>query len=63
MPLMFCLAPAVLILLMAPAMFTLTDFLNPREGVSIMDGNETINMNSVGNMLNSLETLDQNTES
>ncbi|MFT5522432.1 MAG: tight adherence protein C [Pirellulaceae bacterium] len=56
LPLMFCFAPAVLILLMAPALFTLTDFLNPREGAGVMDGNETISIQSVSDSMNSLST-------
>ena len=39
-----------------PAMFTLTDFLNPREGAGVMDGNDTITINSVSESLNSLST-------
>ncbi len=63
LPLMFCFAPAVLILLMSPAMLTLTDFLNPRDGTSIMDGNETINMSGVGTILDSMDDLDQDVSS
>ncbi len=57
LPLMFCFAPAVLILLMGPAMLELTDFLNPTEGQeSVLQGNETL---SVGSITDTISGLDQ----
>ena len=56
LPLMFCFAPAVLILLISPAMLELQEFLNPREGRSLLAGNEQLN---TGRIVRTIEGLDQ----
>ncbi|MCO6458852.1 MAG: type II secretion system F family protein [Pirellulaceae bacterium] len=57
LPLLFCFAPAVLILLMAPAMLELTDFIRPPEGQpSVLDGNESL---GTGRIVRTLNQLDQ----
>ncbi len=57
LPLLFCFAPAVLILLMAPAMLELTDFIRPPDGQeSVLEGNETL---GTGRILRTLNNLDQ----
>lgn len=55
-PLLFCFAPAVLIILMAPSMMQLSEFLNPANGQSPLAGNETI---STLRVADSIETLYQ----
>lgn len=56
-PLMFCFAPSVLILLMSPALLQLSNFFNPSEGNSILDGNERLD---TGGIVRTLDELDQN---
>ena len=58
-PLMFCFAPAVLILLMSPAFLQLSDFFSPSSNP--LAGNEQINV-STGRIVDTLNTLDQNPE-
>lgn len=58
-PLMFCFAPAVLILLMSPAFLQLSDFFNPSSNP--LAGNEQINV-SPGRIVETLSSLDQNPE-
>ena len=54
LPLMFCFAPAVLVLLMSPAMLELTDFMNPRER-NALDGNASINPTQITRTLDDLD--------
>ena len=56
-PLLFCFAPAVLILLMSPALLELTDFINPQDGQGYLAGNESLN---TGGIVRTLDALDQN---
>ena len=56
LPLLFCFAPAALVLLLSPAMLELNDFLYPRDGQSILAGNETLNTDAI---LRTLDQLDQ----
>ena len=60
-PLMFCFAPAVLILLMSPAFMQLNDFFSPANNSNPLSNNETI---STGRIVETLNSLDQsmNTE-
>lgn len=44
LPLMFCFAPAVLILLMSPTLLQLTEFLRPSSGTSVLDANQMLNV-------------------
>jgi tight adherence protein C len=46
LPLMFCFAPAVLILLMSPTLLQLTEFLRPSSGPGLLDGNQSMNVTS-----------------
>jgi tight adherence protein C len=55
-PLMFCFAPAVLILLMSPAFLQLSDFFNPSSNP--LAGNEQINI-STSRIVNTLNDLNQ----
>jgi len=56
-PLMFCFAPAVLILLMSPAFMELSEFFNPADGSNPLSGNGSI---STGRIVETLNSLDQN---
>ena len=47
LPLMFCFAPAVLILLMSPTALQLTEFLRPTQGDAVLDGNASTNIGAV----------------
>jgi tight adherence protein C len=47
LPLMFCFAPAVLILLMSPTILQLTEFLRPTEGDGYLENNATLNVGAV----------------
>jgi tight adherence protein C len=55
LPLMFCFAPAVLILLMAPTLLQLTEFLRPTQGDAVLDGNTTVNIGAVTRTMDGLE--------
>ena len=50
-PLLFCFAPAALILLMSPALLELRDFMNPQGGQGLLQANQTL--------VQTLEGLDQ----
>ena len=57
LPLLFCFAPAVVILLMSPAMLELTDFIRPPDGQeNVLAGNERL---ETGPILQTLGDLDQ----
>ena len=59
-PLMFCFAPAALILLTAPAALELKEFLYPTSGVNVLTAdNQGL---STTTLLETLESLDQNIE-
>lgn len=58
-PLMFCFAPAVLILLMSPALLQVSDFFNPGDGANALSTNDAIN---TGRIVNTLNSLEQNSE-
>jgi hypothetical protein len=54
-PLLFCFAPAVLIILMSPAMLQLSEFLNPNNANNPLANNETISTQSVANQIGSID--------
>lgn len=57
LPLLFCFAPAVLIMLMSPALLELTDFIRPRDGQpNVLEGNERL---ATGPIIQQLNSLDQ----
>lgn len=56
-PLMFCFAPAVLILLMSPAFLQLSDFFNP--GSNPLSANDQLTVSTDG-IVNTLNDLNQN---
>jgi hypothetical protein len=47
LPLMFCFAPAVLILLMSLTALQLSEFLRPTEGSGVLENNATLNVGAV----------------
>lgn len=55
LPLMFCFAPAVLILLMSPTILQLTEFLRPSSGNAVLDGNTELNVGAVTRAVSGLE--------
>ena len=55
-PLMFCFAPAVLILLMSPSFMQLSEFLSPSNTRNPLANNESI---STDRIVETLESLDQ----
>ncbi len=57
-PLLFCFAPAVLIILMSPAFMELSDFFSPDSGENPLIANEQL---GTGQILDTLNTLDQRT--
>jgi tight adherence protein C len=56
-PLLFCFAPAALIILMSPAFMQLSEFFDPESGKNPLANNESI---STRRIVDTLETLDQN---
>ncbi|HZN33336.1 MAG TPA: hypothetical protein VFB80_05930, partial [Pirellulaceae bacterium] len=54
-PLLFCFAPAVLIILMSPAFLQIGEFLNPNNPNNPLRNNETISTSSLANTINSLD--------
>ena len=64
LPLMFCFAPAVLILLMSPTALQLTEFLRPSQGDAVLDGNATTNIGAVTRAIDirGLEQVDLNSQ-
>jgi tight adherence protein C len=55
LPLMFCFAPAVLIMLLSPAMLQLNEFFNPTNGENVLAGNETLSAERIVEFTNSLD--------
>ena len=55
-PLLFCFAPAVLIILMSPAFMELSDFFDPQSGDNPLIANEQL---GTGQIIDTLESLDQ----
>jgi tight adherence protein C len=53
-PLLFCFAPAVLIILMSPAMLQVSEFLNPQNGDNPLMNNGTISTRRITDTLGSL---------
>ena len=53
-PLLFCFAPAVLIILMSPALLQVSEFLNPENGNNPLANNGTLNTRRIVNTLNDL---------
>jgi tight adherence protein C len=58
-PLLFCFAPAALIVLMSPAFLELSEFFDPDSGKNPLANNETI---STQRVVETLQSLDQNIE-
>lgn len=56
LPVLLCLAPAALLLLVAPAMLELADFISPTNAESALNGNESLGMRP---LLSTLDSLDQ----
>ena len=55
LPLMFCFAPAVLIMLLSPAMLQLNEFFNPRNGENVLAGNESLSASRIADFTNNLD--------
>ena len=55
LPLMFCFAPSVLVLLMSPTLLQLNEFFNPKDGNSTLSGNEAVSMQNITRSLNGLD--------
>jgi tight adherence protein C len=53
-PLLFCFAPAVLIILMSPAMLQISEFMNPDNRNNPLANNETIGSQRIADTLGSL---------
>jgi tight adherence protein C len=53
-PLLFCFAPAVLIILMSPALLQVSEFLNPQNPNNPLTGNNTISTQRIADQLTSL---------
>jgi tight adherence protein C len=53
-PLLFCFAPAVLIVLMSPAFLQISEFLNPANPNNPLTGNETISTQNIADTLGGL---------
>jgi len=53
-PLLFCFAPAVLIILMSPAFLQISEFLNPANPNNPLTGNETISTQNIAGTLGGL---------
>ncbi|WP_254511043.1 type II secretion system F family protein [Anatilimnocola floriformis] len=58
-PLLFCFAPAALIILMSPAFMQLSEFFDPQNGKNPLANNERI---STSRIVDTLDSLDQNIE-
>ena len=54
-PLLFCFAPAALILLVSPAVLELREFISPRSGQGVLAGNEELSTESLFTTLDSLD--------
>ena len=55
LPLMFCFAPAVLIMLLSPAMLQLNEFFNPKNGENVLAGNESLSSSRIAEFTTSLD--------
>lgn len=53
-PLLFCFAPAVLIILMSPAFMQISEFMNPANSNNPLTNNESISTRGIADTLNSL---------
>lgn len=53
-PLLFCFAPAVLIILMSPAFLQLSEFLNPQNAGNPLANNESISTGRIANQIGAL---------
>jgi tight adherence protein C len=62
LPLMFCFAPAALILLTGPAVIELKELLAPSSGRSIFSADQGLDTRSRNNILGTMENLDQSFE-
>jgi hypothetical protein len=54
-PLLFCFAPAVLIILMSPAFLQLSEFLNPQNTDNPLANNETISTSRIADQIGALD--------
>ena len=54
LPVIFCFAPAAIILLIAPAALELKDFISPTNEQSVLTGNESLSLRSITNRLDDL---------
>ena len=54
-PLLFCFAPAVLIVLMSPAFLQLSEFLDPENANNPLANNETISTQGIANQIGALD--------
>ena len=54
-PLLFCFAPAVLIILMSPAFLQVSEFLNPKNPNNPLAGNDTFSTQRIVRTLNNLD--------
>jgi tight adherence protein C len=54
-PLLFCFAPAVLIVLMSPAFLQVAEFLNPKNGNNPLNGNQTLTTQRLADTIGSLD--------
>jgi tight adherence protein C len=54
-PLLFCFAPAVLIILMSPAFMQISEFMNPANPNNPLTNNESISTQSIADTLNGLD--------
>jgi tight adherence protein C len=55
LPLMFCFAPSVLVLLMSPTLLQLNEFFNPKEGQGALSGNEAMSMQNITRTMSGLD--------
>jgi tight adherence protein C len=60
LPLMFCFAPAVLILLMSPTLLQLTEFLRPANGGGVLGDNENLNIGAVTRLAEGMDNATVN---
>lgn len=57
LPLLFCFAPAVLLLLMSPAFMQISEFFNPQTGGNVLGSNNNTAIG--GQLLDSINSIDQ----
>jgi tight adherence protein C len=58
-PLLFCFAPAVLIILMSPAFLQISDFLSPNNPSNPLRGNENLSAQGLANRIGSIGIGDE----